>query len=214
MTYRLVIFDFDGTLVDSFGVFLDVGDALAARYGFERIDRGDLDGLRRLGVTELIARHRVPRWKVPLLARRARALMAQQLDRLRLFDGVSDALARLSASGVDLAIVTSNSQANVRHVLGAATVARFGQLECGVSLLGKARRLRRVLARTGVPAAQALFVGDELRDAHAARAVGVPFGAVAWGYTHVDALRAHDPARVFLRVEELAAWVDEPAGTG
>ena len=61
-----------------------------------------------------------------------------------------------------------------------------------------------MLRRAAVSASAALFVGDEIRDAEAARAAGVPFGAVAWGYTSTAALRAQTPAHFFERVEDLS----------
>jgi phosphoglycolate phosphatase len=207
VTPKLIIFDFDGTLADSFGWFLDISDALAERYRFDPLDRSDLDGLRTLGARQLMKRHRVPMWKLPFIVRRARAMMAEDTARMPLFDGVADALRRLAAGGVSLAIVTTNSRTNVLRVLG-PTAALIGELECGVSMFGKARKLRRVLRRTGVPREQALAVGDEVRDAVAARAAGIPFGAVAWGYARLEALREHAPARVFERVEDLAGCLE------
>jgi phosphoglycolate phosphatase len=47
-------------------------------------------------------------------------------------------------------------------------------------------------------------VGDEVRDAKAAHAERIHFGAVAWGYTRLDALLAHAPEAVFASVDELA----------
>jgi phosphoglycolate phosphatase len=204
MKPRLVMFDFDGTLADSLAWLLEVFDTIADRFRFQRFDRNDLDGLRGLDFRTLMKRQRVAFWKLPFIVRHTRALMARDIDRIPLFAGVDPALARLAAGGARLAIVTSNSQGNVERVLG-ASVARFCALECGISILGKASKVRRLLKRLAVPPAEALFVGDEIRDAVAAREAGVPFGAVAWGYANLDALRAQGPARVFERVEDLPA---------
>ena len=57
---------------------------------------------------------------------------------------------------------------------------------------------------TGVTAAEALCIGDELRDLEAARKVGIAFGAVSWGYTAADALAAQKPAFVFKQVSDIA----------
>jgi len=65
-------------------------------------------------------------------------------------------------------------------------------------------KLRKVLRDSGISAAEALCVGDEVRDLEAAHAEGIAFGAVAWGYTHAGALAAHSPAEMFERVEEIA----------
>ncbi|MFL6293325.1 MAG: hypothetical protein ACJ759_20725 [Thermoanaerobaculia bacterium] len=46
-------------------------------------------------------------------------------------------------------------------------------------------------------------IGDEIRDLEAARAEGIAFGAVTWGYTHPEALRAHGPEEMFSTIDEI-----------
>ena len=88
-------------------------------------------------------RQRIALWKLPFIARHARALMARDIHRIPLFTGVSAALAQLATDGATLAIVTSNSRDNVLRVLGEATASLIRELECGVSIFGKASKLRR-----------------------------------------------------------------------
>jgi phosphoglycolate phosphatase len=58
--------------------------------------------------------------------------------------------------------------------------------------------------RYGTTPERFLLIGDEIRDIEAARKAGVHIGAVAWGYNHIDALRARCPHQVFLTVDDLA----------
>lgn len=203
MPYKLVMFDFDGTLADSFALFLDIGDRLSERYGFRRFDRTNVEALRRLDASQMMRLHDVRPWKLPFIARDARMLMGQDIGRVPLFDGIGSALAHLAGCGVVLAIVTSNSRANVLTVLGPDNLPHITHFECGVSLFGKAARVRRVLAKCKVAREEAMLVGDEIRDATAARQAGVAFGAVGWGYTHAEALLAEGPQELFREVAEL-----------
>ncbi|NMB89657.1 MAG: HAD hydrolase-like protein, partial [Chloroflexi bacterium] len=50
---------------------------------------------------------------------------------------------------------------------------------------------------------EALCIGDEIRDIEAAHKVKIPFGAVSWGYTNVEALQAHAPFEVFANIEDM-----------
>jgi phosphoglycolate phosphatase len=50
-----------------------------------------------------------------------------------------------------------------------------------------------------------IAIGDETRDAEAARAVGAAFGAVSWGYASVDALRTHAPDEFFFSMDDIVA---------
>ncbi|HET6410816.1 MAG TPA: HAD hydrolase-like protein [Anaeromyxobacter sp.] len=204
MDYRLVIFDFDGTLADSLPWLSGVFGELAREFGFRHPDAVLLEELRRSAPREAMTLLRVPRWKVPLIAARVRNRMAQELGAIHPFEGVTEILRRMDEAGVILSVVSSNSRRNVERVLGRPAADRIAHYSCGTSLFGKASHFRRVLARSKVPASEALCVGDEIRDARAARSAGIAFGAVGWGYHSLEALRAERPAEVFERVADLS----------
>jgi phosphoglycolate phosphatase len=184
---KLVIFDFDGTLADSAGWFIETLPALAVRHRFHAPDAQELERLRGRPTREVLTAMRIPMWRLPAIARDLRLRAAEETHRITLFDGVADAMLVLARSAVTLGIVSSNAEAHVRAVLG-AHAENVSAFACRASLLGKARLIRRVLRQTGVSASQAIYVGDELRDIAAARAAGVASAAVSWGYGHAGAL--------------------------
>lgn len=205
MSYRLLIFDFDGTLADSFPWFVGILNQVAEKYRFRRVVAAEVDTLRGYDARHLVRYMGVPFWKLPLIARHMKRQMAREIDRITLFEGIPELLRQLSARGVRLALVSSNSVDNVRRVLGPEISGLFQYYECGGSLFGKAAKFRKVLRKSGVPATEALCIGDELRDLEAARQARIDFGAVAWGYTDVEALRARAPKAVFASLEGIAA---------
>ena len=204
MTYRLAIFDFDGTLADSLPWFAEIYDELASEFGLRRVDRAEREVLRARHAREVLAQVGIAAWQLPRIAHRLRRLKAQQAARIPLFPGVGDLLCDLARRGVRRAIVSSDAEANIRATLGPDQSALIEIWDCGAGLFGKSAKLRRVVRRSGIPAAAALYVGDELRDAEAARAAGIGFGAVAWGYSTAEALRAQAPDRLFTSVAEIA----------
>jgi phosphoglycolate phosphatase len=201
--YKLVIFDFDGTLADSFGWFLDVFDEIADRFRFRRLDRDRIDHLRGLTTAELLRHHGVPLWKVPMIATHARTLQSRRLETITVFDGMGDVVSNLRVQGVTLALVTSNAHENVARVLGQGTMADFSHVLCGASLLGKTAKFRAVLKAAGIAPIYALAIGDELRDIEAARATSIPCGAVGWGYALPERLRREQPDHFFERPQDI-----------
>src|SRR5688572_1336751 len=203
MTHRLALFDFDGTLADSQDWFLGVFDQVADRFGYRRLAPGDRERLRGLETRAILQDLGVPTWKLPMIARHLRELAARDIEKIRLFPGAAEMLAALKAGGVAAAVVSSNDEGNVRRVLGpaAAHVAHFA---CGASLFGKASKIRGVLKAMRAEKRGAIFVGDEIRDAAAARDVGIDVGLVAWGYADPDFLRSLSPTLFFERMEEIA----------
>jgi phosphoglycolate phosphatase len=203
MQYRLAIFDFDGTLADSFPWFMRNVNDVADRFGFRRIEDHELPTLRGYDARQMMAHLRTPMWKMPLIARHMRARIAADAASIPLFPGVDAMLAGLAERGVRIAVVTSNSEQNVRRILGPQNASRVSHFACGASILGKRPKLRQVLRASGVPATHAIKIGDEIRDLHAAQAEHVAFGAVAWGYTLPESLRAHAPDLMFETMEEI-----------
>lgn len=204
--WRLVVFDFDGTLCDSFDWFCGVLNDVADRYGFRRVEsEAERDALRLLGAREIVGRLGVPLWKLPMIARHMHGLAARDADRIGLFPDVPPMLAAIAASGLPMALLSSNDEANVRRILGPENAGLFARFACGASLFGKASRLAALVRASGVPPAAVLCVGDEIRDGEAARAVGCGFAAVAWGYNGAAALAALDPEVMAERPGEIAA---------
>jgi len=198
---RLAIFDSDGTLADSFPWFARVLNGVADKYRFRPVAPDEVEALRGLNARELIAHLGVARWKVPLIARHMRKMKSR--ERIPLFAGTETMLRTLSQRGVTLALVSSDNEKNIRATLGRELSALVRHYGCGASLFGKAPKFKAVLRASGIPASEAIAIGDELRDLEAARAAWIAFGAVSWGYTAPEALRAHAPELMFTSMDEI-----------
>ncbi|MDO9600051.1 MAG: HAD hydrolase-like protein [Azoarcus sp.] len=205
MNYRLAIFDFDGTLADSFDFFVSSYNQIADEFAFSRIDETEVDALRHHSAREMMKRVGLPAWKLPAVSQRFIAVMRANAPQLRPFDGVETALAELAARGVQLAVVSSNAADNVAAILGPAIMTHISHVDCGMSIFGKAARLRKTLRACRIAANEAIYVGDQLTDLEAARRAGIAFGAVAWGYADPAALRAQRPDRMLEQVADIVA---------
>ncbi|RBL80144.1 HAD family hydrolase [Streptomyces cavourensis] len=205
MKYDIAAFDFDGTLADTMPWFNSILNTVADKYGFRKIDAAERDQLRHREASEILKFLGIPLWKLPAIMAHVRTLMQEIDPSVHLFDGIPDALARLKAAGMRLAVVSSNSLENVQRVLGPDTVGLFDDYECGTDLFGKPAKIDRLLKRHDTAPERFLLVGDEMRDIDAARKAGVRVASVAWGYNHVDALRERGPDELFLHVADLPA---------
>jgi len=200
----LAIFDLDGTLADSYPWFLRHVNGVADRFGFRRIAEDDVEALRHTGSRDILRRLDVPLWKLPAIAAHMRRLKAASLADIALFPGVGAMLRALGESGVRLALVSSDNEANARAQLGDVNAALFCDFDCGASLFGKPQKFRRVLKRAGIEPGRAVAIGDEVRDIEAARSVGIACAAVTWGYAAPAALLAQGPDLVFHHMDEIA----------
>lgn len=205
MAYKLAIFDFDGTLADSADWLKSVFNQVAIRYGFQQISDEDFAVLRGRDNRAIIRHLGVPAWKIPFIARHMRALAGRDASTIPLFAGSAELLRTLHGRGVIIAIVSSNTEENIRRILGPDNACLVAHYECGASIFGKASKFRRVLRQAGVVPKEAIAIGDETRDIEAAMQADIAAGAVAWGYATPELLKSRFPAHMFETMDDIVA---------
>jgi phosphoglycolate phosphatase len=199
--YDLVIFDLDGTLVDSIG---DIADALNRTLGTAVAD-ATIAGWVGSGVRVLLERAGAPPDRLDELATQFRAhYAAQPAKHTRPYLRVRETLRAIS---IDKAVATNKPGELARTI-----VERLGLAGEFVSVLGEddvgARKPDPLIVdilrgKVGAGRAQTLYVGDSLVDAETARAAGVELCLVTYGYAPPDAIRAA-PAQYHIdRFDEL-----------
>lgn len=182
MAPNVILFDFDGTLADTFRMGLERVNAHADRYGYRKVEENDIAEFRRLRVWQVAARLGIRAWTIPRIARRVRKEMRERMHEAPVFPGVTDMLAGLRTRGVQVGIVSSNHHRNIDNFLKAHDLARFFDfVAADRSIFGKWKCLKKALKVHQIQASRAVLVGDELRDLEAAWRNGVAFLPVSWG---------------------------------
>jgi phosphoglycolate phosphatase len=207
MPRPLVIFDFDGTIADSFVESLAAYNRVAPRLRLRSVRDGEVPALRRMGAGQLMHVLGIPMWKLPRLMIAVRADLHEHFHSVKPIAGIAEALRALSAAGCYLAMVTSNSEANVRQFLARHRIADFQTIAAGSSIFGKATRLRRLIKSARAEQATTFYVGDTVPDIRAAREAGTSAVAVAWGFSDRTPLAAEAPDALVESTQHLAAAI-------
>jgi phosphoglycolate phosphatase-like HAD superfamily hydrolase len=122
---------------------------------------------------------------------------------VRPFAGIPELLETLRASGCRCLILSSNAGSNIARFLIRHELTSFEHVTGGTTIFGKGRALKRVMRERGLDAGSTSYVGDEVRDVHAAAQAGIRSIAVSWGYGLREALAARAPDHIVDRPEEL-----------
>ncbi|MFW2024831.1 HAD family hydrolase [Acinetobacter baumannii] len=191
--YQAIIFDMDGTLVDSFSFFLGALNQLAKKHKFKSVELHEVEQYKHLSPKEIMKEMKVSRWKLPWIAKDFIRLMKERDQDVYMFEGMRDHLIELHKRGYTLAIITSNSKENCQNVLGKELCELFSHIDGGSSIFGKAKRIKHVLNILDVSKNQAIYVGDQTTDGEAAHKAGIDFAAVGWGYTSAEKLKTIQP---------------------
>lgn len=214
---RLVVFDVDGTLVDSQNHILAAMERAFAAAGARLPDRAEVLSIVGLSLPDAVER------LVPHLAADIRAKIVeayrQSFGQLRsrslspLFPGAAEALRALHARrDVLLGVATGKSRRGLSHLLDAHRLeGHFATVQVADDHPSKPHpsMLRAALAETGIEAARAVMVGDTTFDIEMGRAAGVATVGVAWGYHPAGDLAAAGADRVIGRFADLLPVLDE-----
>ena len=199
--YDLVIFDLDGTLIDSVGDIADTLNRLLVELGLAERSDAEVISLIGCGVDKLVERALPPDQRAgwPAAARRFRELyLASEMTRTGLYLGVKETLARLPMAK---AVATNKPGALARRIVAELGIADAFEAVLGEDDVGRTKPDPLIVdllrGKVGAPRARTLYVGDSLVDAETARAAGVDLALVTYGYADPARIRAC-PARFHL----------------
>ena len=208
---RAVVFDLDGTLIDSAPDLHAAALAMLAEAGLPPITFAQTRSFIGNGVPTLVARIIAATGAAPvrqgdLVAAFLRHYNAAPAQLTVLYPGVLDALDRLAAGGHRLGLCTNKPEAATRMILDAFELtARLQAVVCGDTLpVKKPDPAPLRLAFRELEAESGLYVGDSEVDSDTAMAVGVPFALYAPGYRK-KAVEEIPHRFVFDRFDDLAA---------
>lgn len=206
---RVVLFDFDGTLANTFAQGLEILNGLAAEFSFRRLEGDDIDRARDMTTRQVMRFLGVPSRKLPALSHRGVKELRLRMDKVTPFPDVAAMLGRLTENRLRVGIVTSNSEENVHLFLRKHGLEGIEFVRSSSRLLGKARVIRQTAKEFKFTFGEALYVGDETRDIEACQRVGLRCVAVTWGYNSQRALEAQAPYRIIHTPTELFPVIDE-----
>lgn len=216
MKYPFVIFDWDGTLVDSEARIITSMQAAADDYGWQpALTDEAVRNIIGLALPEAI-RHICPGIDEEGVEAIRHGYTHHFLERsnleMPLFEGVKEGLQRLKDAGCMLAVATGKSRRGLDRVLPEVGLdSLFAHTRCADETLSKPDplMLHELLDVTGFDVRQAVMVGDTEYDLGMAKNAGMDRIAVTYGAHHPDRLLGYKPVLVADRFAELVDWLLE-----
>lgn len=203
-----IIFDFDGTIADSFEVIVGIFYEVTKRE--VRLDDAEVERLRGMSLVQAAEELRIPPWKMPFLLYRGRRRMSKQMAHIAVHRGIPETVRKLQAEGHQLFIVSSNTEKNIRIFLDKHKMTNeFVGIYGSVGLLGKARILKKVIRRNNLDLADTWYVGDEVRDIVGAFHADMRIMSAAWGFNTAEILNAHNPTVLVRTPNDIITTLEE-----
>lgn len=212
--YKLLIFDWDGTIIDSEARIIASMQAAAQELGHDELLPEAIRNIIGLGLPEAI------RALIPRLDNAAVELMRQRYSHqfvsrdqtpARLYPGAEETLKRLKTRGYRLAVATGKSRRGLNRVLTQTGLGElFETTRCADETCSKPdpRMLQEILEETGMGPEEAVMIGDTEYDLEMGRRIGMGRVAVSYGAHELERLRRYDPLVEIHRFPEIELWLD------
>jgi phosphoglycolate phosphatase len=186
----VIAFDFDGTIADSFPIFVTCMNHLSREFGYEKLK--DSVHLRRKGVKGIALEDlKVPLAIWPTYAHRLREEIKNRFREIPLFPSIKPVIKSLMPCHT-VGILSMNSEAIIRNTLKKEGF-HVDFLLTDVSYSEKAEALMEIKRRNIDHAAELIYIGDECRDIEACKKAGIRIIAVTWGFDPREMLEQNHP---------------------
>ena len=215
--YKLLIFDWDGTLADSIGRIVTSMQEAARRAGRAERDDEAIKGIIGLGLPEAILTlypDMAPEQVIAFRQHYANTYIALDAEPSPLFVGVVESLEAFRAQGYRLAVATGKARRGLDRVLKAHGWERFFDVTRAADETASKPdplMLNQILAHCDMRPEQALMVGDASFDLLMARNAGIDSVAVSYGAQSIERLRDFDPVLEVDHFPELRGWLEARA---
>jgi len=197
-----VVFDLDGTLIDSRADLANSTNDMLVSYGAEALPPAQITSFVGEGARLLVSRAldaaRLPQTLLDeAVGRYLEIYSGRLLEQTRLYDGVDEVIAGAIASGASLGVITNKPQAPTDRLLHAFGLApHFQWVIGGDTAFGRKpdpAPLNWMMNEAGYAPARTLFVGDSTVDADTARGAGTYFCLAEYGFGQSHGLTALTP---------------------
>lgn len=199
-----LIFDFDGTLADTFPLIVDVSYSISPKT--RRLPDEKIAELRQLPLLTALRQLGISQRYIPLLILFVRRRLTPRMQEVSPYDGILPMLRQLHKAGHRMFVVTSNYKENVGIFLKHYKLDSYFTDTETVFLASKGtktRAIRRLIKRYQLDPTDCYYVGNEALDTHAAHRVGIHSVAVNWGGFDQEILRKTKPFAIIDKPSEL-----------
>lgn len=198
---RHIIFDFDGTLVDSKKVSILIYNHLAQKYDAKKIE--NTNTLSKIPLFERFKTLNIPLVKLPFLVSDITKRYKRLLLNIAMFTGIRELLIELNRRGYQLSIISSNSKSNIRDYFQQNQLDVIGTIMSSTNIFGKDKVIKKFLTTQKISLPEVIYIGDEIRDIEACKKVGIKIICVDWGYDPIEMLKNEQPDYIVGSPEEI-----------
>lgn len=205
---KQIIFDLDGTLVDSLDTFIKIGNQMVEKHGYQQLSEDKIKELLRLPMKERIESLNIPIYKLLKMGVEALKLFSEYAAHVKPISGIKEVVQYLHIMGYGLNIVSSNTSHNIDTFLKANELCFFNNIQSSKGLFGKHITISKLISKLDAEKDEVIYIGDEQRDVEACKKVGIQVISVLWGFDSLELIQQKSPEFIVSDPQEIVEIIN------
>ncbi len=206
---KLIVFDFDGTIADSAYHGIKIINEMAPEFGLEPLTNAQITAVKDLPARKMIKDSGLPFYKLPRFVNQLQERIYESIPFMSTSVRIKPHLDTIQSWGIQMGILTSNSEMNVRRFLDIKNIDCFDFVYSDHSIFGKSRLLKKMVKSYRLKKNEVIYIGDEVRDIKACKKAGIAIIACSWGLNSKASLLKVSPEYLVSKPSELIQILSE-----
>jgi len=200
---KTIIFDFDGTIADSFDIVANQLFEDSKQTNFTLSKQEIINDMRDKPLKEVIKEFKYSKIKIFFLIKKVRSEVKKALLKIKPFHLTKNTLDYLDNKGYELILLTSNNKENVDIFLKKHNIDIFKEKYFKSSLFGKSIIINKIIKKHNLKKDEVIYIGDEVRDIEACKQSKIKIVSCSYGYNSKKLLEKSNPDYLIDNILEL-----------
>ena len=199
--YKLIIFDFDGTIANTIEIGIPIFNKLANKYNFVELKK--LEELQNTTLKEFFRTHKISKIRFPFYFREFLEDLNKSIDDVKIYPDIKEVIKKLNKHH-KLGIVSANTKENIQKFLKKNNLEFCFDFIYNYPLIfGKSRVFKKLIKEKKLKKEDLIYIGDELRDIEASKKAGMNIISVTWGFNNKNILKKENPNFIADKPEDI-----------
>lgn len=209
-----IIFDFDGTVVDSATLYIKLANDMADELKISPLIIDSLRELSGLTIKQRCKKLNIPLYRLPVMNMMVQDKIKNHMHKLQWIPGIEDEILKLKDMGYKLAMISSNSVTNINRFFENHNSVLFDEIYSSRGIFDKHLAIKALLKKFKIKRSEAIYIGDEFRDIKACKRAKVKIISVTWGYDSKELLLKGKPDFIADTPVEISNIICKLSGDG
>lgn len=199
---KILIFDVDGTILNSLDLLIDCLYLNMNKYGVQVSKKGLYNLIENKSLHDIIREFKLNKLHILYIVWKIKRDFNKRNSEVKSFEKIKSLFEYLKEKGHKLFILTSNNKEFVETILKRENLIFFDKKYYKSSLFGKAKYIQKIIDKNKLEKEDIYYVGDEIRDIEASKLAGVKCISVSWGYNSKKLLVDFKPDYLVENIDE------------